>query len=341
MRELVLDCSDSAQNFFSTSKMARIEAEDWVFLKLPSGNIKLTQLKKESEIIDLGKFGTFDSKHLIGQFFGISLQINEDGLSRYEKPVTTFNDNGNNNQFLNDDQTTQQLTQKDIEQMKSENKNNIIDEIIKNNKQFASKTSFSQQKYIKRKISKFSKHFIPMRVNILNLLDFYKEKNWDKIMELRIDSLSQILTYSNVNHASRLLVCDNTNGLLGNALLERITTGTIYFIYDGPSPNLDLLKYGKNVNYHCYPWFRFDTPIVYQAPKTGDTEKSKQRYELATSEHQELHRGEFDGLIIASKFDPVQVIKKLSPFLKGSGIIVCYSPQKEVLLFHLDYFASI
>ena len=120
--------------------MDLIQPGDWVFLKLPSSNIKLVQLQKDSELIDLGKFGSFESKYLFGQYFGISLQINVDGtLSRYVKSAPTFDQNDNNNQHFTDDQSNQQLTQSDIEQMKLDNKSNIIDEIIKNNKQFTVK----------------------------------------------------------------------------------------------------------------------------------------------------------------------------------------------------------
>ena len=313
----------------------RIQRNDWVFLKMPSGNTKLVQLSEEIEVIELGKFGSFKAKDLIGQYFGISLQIHDNGLCRYIKPTVNFDDNGNNNQFLYDDKTSQLLSQTEIEQMKSDNHSSIIEEIVKNNQQFASKTSYSQAKYIKRKISKFSKHFCPMEVNVVNLLDYYRDKNWAKIMGLRIDSLSQILTYSNVHHKSRLIVCDDTAGLLGLALLERINSGTLYFIHDGACPNLDLLKYGKLQRYHCYPWYRFNTPLVYLEPKFGSTEKSLSKYQSMESEHAELLRGGFDGLIIASKFDPSQIIKKLLPLLNASSPIVCYSPYKEVSLTNL------
>lgn len=40
----------------------------------------------------------------------------------------------------------------------------------------------------------------------------------------------------------------------------------------------------------------------------------------------------FEGLIVSSKFDPQEVIKKISPYLLPSSPIVIYSPYKEVLL---------
>lgn len=61
-----------------------------VLLKMPSGNYKLLELKKEKKTkhtkgnhrISLGKFGDFELDALIGKYYGIPLEIVERGAHR-------------------------------------------------------------------------------------------------------------------------------------------------------------------------------------------------------------------------------------------------------------------
>lgn len=53
------------------------------------------------------------------------------------------------------------------------------------------------------------------------------------------------------------------------------------------------------------------------------TEKAKLLYET-------FHKGGYTGLVIASHYDPLELITILKPYLAGSSPIVVYSPRKEV-----------
>jgi tRNA (adenine58-N1)-methyltransferase non-catalytic subunit len=178
--------------------------------------------------------------------------------------------------------------------------------------------------------------FIPLRVNSLNLLDYYTAKNPERIRELRVDTLSQILTHANVRAGSRLLVADDTGGLLGTAICERAGKNSdIYFIHDGKTPALELMKQANITHFHTYPWYRFTEPLVEQEITTDDVvaiERKQTRFAKLVQEDQAIKAGGFDALIIASKFDPLEVLTKLEPFLAYSAQVVCYAPRKEVFL---------
>ena len=189
---------------------------------------------KQLRKIDLGKFGSFLSDNLINKPFNCPLEISKNDLRILENYdyLQDFNidptqETEANNQELIDDSTRQKLSQSEIEQLKVQslddqmNHQTLIKTIIDNNENFNEKTEFSKAKYIKRKVKKFSKIFIPIKPTARTLLDFYAAKNHEKVRELRIDTLSQMLTLANVRAGSKLLVVDDTCGLIATAILER------------------------------------------------------------------------------------------------------------------------
>lgn len=61
---------------------------------------------------------------------------------------------------------------------------------------------------------------------------------------LRVDTLSQILSLANVRSNSKVLVVDDTQGLIVSAVAERMGGyGTIVAIHDGDNHNYDVLRY--------------------------------------------------------------------------------------------------
>jgi tRNA (adenine-N(1)-)-methyltransferase non-catalytic subunit len=97
----------------------------------------------------------------------------------------------------------------------------MIQKLVDSNQSFASKTEFSKAKYIKRKMEKFSKLVIPLPPTAVQVLEMYRQKNIEKVREMRVDSLSQILTLGNIRPGSRVLLVDDTSGLVALSILER------------------------------------------------------------------------------------------------------------------------
>lgn len=88
------------------------------------------------------------------------------------------------------------------------------------------------------------KVFTPIRPTIYSITDYFFTKNPDKIKNIRVDTLSQLLSLANVRANSKLLVVDDTQGLIVSSVLERMGGyGKLVAIHDGDYPNYDILRY--------------------------------------------------------------------------------------------------
>jgi tRNA (adenine-N(1)-)-methyltransferase non-catalytic subunit len=148
-----------------------------------------------------------------------------------------------NNQFTIDAASRQKLSTNEIEELKKAGTGSgkeIIAKIMKAHSAIDEKTKFSLAKYILTKTKKFLKRFtvLPMDVNLLT--EWLLEKEAQKIMELRTESLGLITSWGNVHHAGnfafdkstprigggRWLVVDDTAGLIVAAIAEKM--GLLY-----------------------------------------------------------------------------------------------------------------
>ena len=84
------------------------------------------------------------------------------------------------------------------------------------------KNEFSKEKYKKRKQAKFAKEVTVLEPTLFNVAEYWFTKDPAKILEMRVDTLSQFLTMANVRSGARLLVVDETGGLLTAGVMERL-----------------------------------------------------------------------------------------------------------------------
>jgi len=127
-----------------------------------------------------------------------------------------------NNTIL-DKNSSQALSLEDVEGMKRDfiPSKLIISSLVDNSESFEQKNSFSQLKYLKRKEKKYLRWFSIHLPNARHLLSYYTGRGDSrKILNLRMDSLSQILSQGNAFPGSNFLVWDDTNGFLTGALLK-------------------------------------------------------------------------------------------------------------------------
>ncbi|KAJ3349180.1 tRNA (adenine(58)-N(1))-methyltransferase non-catalytic subunit trm6 [Kappamyces sp. JEL0680] len=197
-----------------------IGADSNVIIKMPSGNYKTINLAKES-VVSLGKFGSFRAKELVGKVVD-----NVNYLEDFSIDPTLVTEA--TNQDILDRVENQKLSNDEILAMKAAglagemDHQEIISKLVSNHGKFHEKTEFSKAKYIKKKVQKFAKLFVPLVPNSLNQVEYQTTKgNSERIKELRVDTLSQILTFANVRAGSRILCVDDSGGLLTLALLER------------------------------------------------------------------------------------------------------------------------
>ncbi|KAI8919310.1 Gcd10p family-domain-containing protein [Powellomyces hirtus] len=333
---------------------AFIRDGSWAIIQLPSENTKLVHLKSNINV-PLGKFGSFSAAELMGFPFDVPYEIEKEGINPapHISSLEGFDIDtaeGASNKDLVDRREAQKLTQTDIEQLKAESmkgnvhSESVIKALLENSETWEQKTEFAKAKYIKRKQKKYSKIIIPQRPSARTLCEHFYKENPRRIMEMRVDTLSLMLTAANIHAGGRYIVVDEAGGLLTAALVERMQgLGTVFQLHEHEQNNVDLVKYLNlpssvpNV-LRKLSWGRL------QANKDEDfenldiacddeakLERYHARVNAIRANRAYLNAGGFDGLIIASQYDLKQVVDTLTPFLAGSKPIVAYSQFKETL----------
>ncbi|KAI8971062.1 Gcd10p family-domain-containing protein [Pilobolus umbonatus] len=224
-----------------------------VIIEMPSGTVKIVNLKPNINI-SLGKFGSFNSNNLIGKYFGLSYEIY--GRNGDLRPVghvvknISLEETEANNQLIVDDTTVQKLTFEEVLKLKEQGlegtikTEEIINKMIDSHSEFSKKTEFSKAKYIERKKKKFTKAFTPVRPTMYTIAKYFFQKNPDKIRYLRVDTLSHMLSLANVRAYSKLLVVDDTQGLIVTSILERMGGfGKVVAVHEGDNHNYDIIRY--------------------------------------------------------------------------------------------------
>ena len=145
------------------------------------------------------------------------------------------------NRHLTDDNTSQSLTQRHLTQLQKTQTpgSHIIAALISNSATFASKTAFSQAKYISRKQLKYMPRCRIVRITPSSLCSAMFLKDARRISNLREDTLGAILTYSNICAGSRVMVMDTAvQGLISASCAHKMGGyGSIISLFVGQQPS--------------------------------------------------------------------------------------------------------
>ncbi|KAJ1720485.1 tRNA (adenine(58)-N(1))-methyltransferase non-catalytic subunit trm6 [Coemansia erecta] len=329
-----------------------IKAGDHVIIRMPSSNTKIVCIRADTTV-SLGKFGSFNANALIGHTFGHTFEIVQNGqIQPHHQPGFDAADiTAANNQTIVDDPKSQKLSFEEIEGLKKQSlmgavsASEIISSLTANNEAFAHKTEFSKSKYIRRKQSKFNKCFVPLETTAYNLCDFFFSVNMQKTRGIRTDTLAQMLALVNVYAGARVLCVDDGQGLLVGALLTRVLDqGCVLGVHDGDVPNYDVLRYVNEPTdgrLKTLAWSK----LKYQQPAFAEPELTASASEndvLGRARrlrgHQkladtlaELRSGDFDALVVSTKYAARKVVDRLLPYLGMSRMVVVYDQCKEPL----------
>lgn len=163
------------------------------------------------------------------------------------REVLGISQSGDDNRNIKDDGDSQALKSEDIEQLRDECKEStkIIEKIVENSKTFHSKTEYSQEKYLKKKEKKYFE-FVQIRQPTIRLItEMYYRQDAEKVMGIRVDTLSQMISYSGVSAFGNYLLYDSgSNGLLPAAFLNSIgadTEATMVHMHPGNIPQKQAL----------------------------------------------------------------------------------------------------
>lgn len=121
----------------------------------------------------------------------------------------------------------------------------IVTQIVENSSSFASKTEYSQEKYLKKKEKKYFEFVQIRRPNIRLITDVMYRQCSEKVFGLRMDSLAQLVSYAGIcGVGNHLLYESGTNGLLPAVLLNSIgakTSGQLVHMHPGNVPQRQAL----------------------------------------------------------------------------------------------------
>ncbi|XP_068730335.1 tRNA (adenine(58)-N(1))-methyltransferase non-catalytic subunit TRM6-like isoform X2 [Montipora capricornis] len=120
----------------------------------------------------------------------------------------------------------------------------IVEHLVENSTTFKDRTQFSKAKYKKKKMKKYVVRFSILQPTTDLIAQMYYTRGATKVCELRLDSLSQILTKSNVKAHCRIMVVESCQGMVAGALLDRMGgLGSLIQIYSGDFPGRQALDY--------------------------------------------------------------------------------------------------
>lgn len=166
-----------------------------------------------------------------------ALEVSEEYVNCIQN--VNIDKSGVDNRDIIDDGRSQQLTTEEITKLRDDalSSSDIVEKLITNSKTFGAKTEYSQEKYLKKKERKYFE-FIQIRKPSVRLIaEIYYRLDPGKVLGIRLDDLSQILSYCNVQNDSNILLYDSgTNGLLSAAIMNRIgrnTSGTLVHMHPG------------------------------------------------------------------------------------------------------------
>ena len=188
-------------------------------------------------IINLGKHGSFQTRHVLGRPFHLTYELLDpsevkdgyplrivpaaelhadalieqseadgvpNGDSTTPDNAATPDDDPRNNQNIQDDPASQKLTMQEIEALKEASTGpgrDIIDRILQSHSTIDQKTAFSLAKYTLRKNKKYLKRFCILPLDVSLMAEWMlTERDAIRIMELRNESIGLLLSWANIHH---------------------------------------------------------------------------------------------------------------------------------------------
>ncbi|OXU30726.1 hypothetical protein TSAR_002011 [Trichomalopsis sarcophagae] len=156
---------------------------------------------------------------------------------------------GYDNRSINDDGKSQKLSKDDILGLRDAGKSGreIVSSLIENNASFSEKTEYSQEKYIRKKEKKYCQFLSVHKPTLSSLQKIYLRQDPAKIYFLRMDTLAQLFSYSDVKSEGTFILYDSgTNGLGAAGMLSRIgskTSGNLLYLHPGDHlPQMPILR---------------------------------------------------------------------------------------------------
>ena len=160
--------------------------------------------------------------------------------SSEQQMITESNVKTKDNRHLVDTNTAQSMDYPELLRMRLQgcHGTEIITSLLENSKTYDTKTTFAQEKYILRKQMKHQIRCRIVKCNAATITEALYQKDSKKYMNLREDTLGQILSYSNICSGGPTLVYDDNYGIVLSAICQRMNgNGCIYALYEQQQPS--------------------------------------------------------------------------------------------------------
>jgi tRNA (adenine-N(1)-)-methyltransferase non-catalytic subunit len=148
------------------------------------------------------------------------------------------------NDWYADTNTAQKLEQRDLQDMRDQGVENvdIIRKLVENSETWSSKTSFAQEKWLKRKARKYMPRFRVEKCTPVTMCNVYRTKNAARICGIRPDTLGRMLSHANIHAGCRALIFESCLGLVVGAAAYRMRGhGRIAALYGKNQPHLEIV----------------------------------------------------------------------------------------------------
>lgn len=235
----------------STSVLAKIEDEcehpvagGHVVLRDLEGSQKSFHLSTKD--LKMGKYAAIPVEVILATPFGAALRRSEvDDGSKWlrhddiEEAEDAIEDESitvtETNAGFAQDNSAQALTPDEISALKKEcSGEDVVAKIASSSATFASKTKFSQEKYLRKKLRKHLQQVVVLRPTSMELCETYMKTSRQKICGLRFDYLSSILCQADVRSGGIYFVLDCALGLVCGTMAQRLAgCGRIFRPYGG------------------------------------------------------------------------------------------------------------
>jgi len=284
--------------FISSTKLFKKQIPHAILLGKPFNSE--FELEKDTQLKYIGPINdkTFQS-------------LSETIVGSVSEPIST------SNKELYDTNTAQQLSSEKISELQETGITGaeLVQNIVENSSTFATKTAYSQAKYIKKKEKKYVKKIYVYSPTIMQICQFYMEHEPGKIWNMRFDALSFIMHVGDIIPGNSLTISENLNGLILGAAVERMGgEGKINYVYPDGHLNIDILtklnsSSGKK------------KIVTYTNMQTLLEKTDCKLLDIVLKEQE----NDSNSLIICnSKYHPIDLIKILWKFLAKSGAFVIY-----------------
>jgi tRNA (adenine58-N1)-methyltransferase non-catalytic subunit len=199
-------------------------------------------------VLELGQTGLIplpDGEDLLPSYPGLRSTEQEVGLEDEEAtaddntfPVPSI-EQAQDNRYLVDTNTSQSMSQEELVRLRDMGMHGsaIVDALIENSTTFGQKTEFSKAKYVARKQKKYQQRCRMVRCTASTICGALFVKEPRRMLNMREDTLGQILSYSNVSAGCQVLVVETCMGVVTGALAERMGGyGKVLAVFSGQQP---------------------------------------------------------------------------------------------------------